>query len=215
MAAPRLLPLMSPRGALALGTCGFVLEVLLLTPWVDDLAERQRHRALHPARPDLRRRPHHGLGAARPASHDADQRAALSGAPMAIRPPPHPPHHPGLRGHGIPGALRGGHGRSAAGRVLGRADRRVAPRPHRARARSRRVRRTSARLGLLSLPLLLIAVTTGLWLYTIALRDDRPSSLAIWLHVVSSALALAARDLQGGGVGPRPAGTRARSLRAS
>ena len=59
------------------------------------------------------------------------------------------------------------------------------------RARSRRVRLTSARLGLLSLPLLVMAVTTGLWLYTVALRDDRPSSLAIWLHVVSSTLALA------------------------
>jgi hypothetical protein len=59
------------------------------------------------------------------------------------------------------------------------------------RARARRVRLTSARLGLLSLPLLIMAVTTGLWLYTVALRDDRPSSLAIWLHVVSSALALA------------------------
>ena len=59
------------------------------------------------------------------------------------------------------------------------------------RARARRVRRASARLGLLSLPLLIVAVTTGLWLYTIALRDERPSSLAIWLHVVSSVLALA------------------------
>jgi hypothetical protein len=59
------------------------------------------------------------------------------------------------------------------------------------RARARRVRRSSARLGLLSLPLLIMAVTTGLWLYTIALRDDRPSALAIWLHVISSALALA------------------------
>jgi hypothetical protein len=59
------------------------------------------------------------------------------------------------------------------------------------RARARRVRLTTARLGLLSLPLLVVAVATGLWLYTIALRDDRPSSLAIWLHVVSSALALA------------------------
>lgn len=39
MATPRLLPLMSPRGALALGTCGFALEVLLLTPWVDDLTQ--------------------------------------------------------------------------------------------------------------------------------------------------------------------------------
>ena len=38
MATPRLLPLMSPRGALALGASGFALEVLLLTPWVDDFA---------------------------------------------------------------------------------------------------------------------------------------------------------------------------------
>jgi hypothetical protein len=59
------------------------------------------------------------------------------------------------------------------------------------RARARRVRRVSARLGLLSLPLLLMAVATGLWLYTIALRDDRPSALAIWLHVVVSVLGLA------------------------
>jgi hypothetical protein len=59
------------------------------------------------------------------------------------------------------------------------------------RARAKRVRRSSARLGLLSLPLLIMAVATGLWLYTVALRDDRPSSLAIWLHVATSAPALA------------------------
>ena len=54
-----------------------------------------------------------------------------------------------------------------------------------------RFRATSARLGLLSLPLLVMAVATGLWLYTVALRDDRPSALAIWLHVICSVLALA------------------------
>jgi hypothetical protein len=59
------------------------------------------------------------------------------------------------------------------------------------RARERRVRAVSARLGLLALPLLIVATTTGLWLYTIALRNDRPSSLAIWLHVVPSVVALA------------------------
>jgi hypothetical protein len=59
------------------------------------------------------------------------------------------------------------------------------------RAQARRVRRVSARLGLVSLPFLILAVASGLWLYTIALRDDRPSSPAIWLHVVVSALALA------------------------
>src|SRR3954471_1232031 len=59
------------------------------------------------------------------------------------------------------------------------------------RARARRVRSASARLGLWSLPFLIMAVATGLWLYTIALRDDRPSALAIWIHVVTSAVALA------------------------
>jgi hypothetical protein len=39
VAAPRLLPLMSPRGALALGTFGFALEVAQLTPRVDELAD--------------------------------------------------------------------------------------------------------------------------------------------------------------------------------
>jgi hypothetical protein len=58
------------------------------------------------------------------------------------------------------------------------------------RARNRRVRRVSARLGLYSLPALLAAVATGLWLYTIALRDDRPSSALIWLHVAVSVVAL-------------------------
>ena len=58
------------------------------------------------------------------------------------------------------------------------------------RAQARRVRRVSARLGLLSLPLLVMAVATGLWLYTIALRNDRPSALAIWLHVVFSTFGL-------------------------
>ena len=59
------------------------------------------------------------------------------------------------------------------------------------RARARRVRAASARLGLLSLPLLILAVATGLWLYTVALRDDRPSSFAIWLHVVVERAGLA------------------------
>ena len=38
MAPPRLLPLMSPRAALALGAFGFLLELSLLTPWVDEFA---------------------------------------------------------------------------------------------------------------------------------------------------------------------------------
>ena len=125
VAAPRLLPLMSPRGALALGTCGFALEVLLLDALGRRLRGRERDRALHPARADLRRRPDDGLGAARSAPDDAHQRAALAGTTDGdIHPPAHPPHHPGDRRHGVPGAVCGGHGRPAAGRVLGRADRR-------------------------------------------------------------------------------------------
>jgi hypothetical protein len=59
------------------------------------------------------------------------------------------------------------------------------------RARARRVRAVTARVGLWSLPLLVAAAATGLWLYTVALRDDRPSSLAIWLHVAVSVAGLA------------------------
>jgi hypothetical protein len=59
------------------------------------------------------------------------------------------------------------------------------------RASARRVRGTSARLGLLALPLLILAIATGLWLYTVALRDDRPSAFAIWLHTVVSVAGLA------------------------
>jgi hypothetical protein len=35
----RRLPLLTPRQAVGLGALGVVLEVLLITPWVDDLAD--------------------------------------------------------------------------------------------------------------------------------------------------------------------------------
>jgi hypothetical protein len=38
-APPRIAPL-SPRNALLLGALGFLLEVLLITPWMDDAADR-------------------------------------------------------------------------------------------------------------------------------------------------------------------------------
>jgi hypothetical protein len=59
------------------------------------------------------------------------------------------------------------------------------------RARARRVRAVTSRIGLWALPLLVAAAATGLWLYTVALRDDRPSTLAIWIHVVVSVAGLA------------------------
>jgi hypothetical protein len=36
----RRLPLLTPRQAVGLGALGVVLELLLITPWVDDLANR-------------------------------------------------------------------------------------------------------------------------------------------------------------------------------
>ena len=33
------LPLLAPRAALLLGVAGFVLELLLISPWVDDAAD--------------------------------------------------------------------------------------------------------------------------------------------------------------------------------
>jgi hypothetical protein len=35
----RLLPLMPPRSALAVGVLALVLEIFLITPWVDDAAD--------------------------------------------------------------------------------------------------------------------------------------------------------------------------------
>ena len=63
------------------------------------------------------------------------------------------------------------------------------------RARERRVRGTSARLGLLALPLLILAIATGLWLYTVPLLITgavllfAPSSgsLTAYAHLVASA----------------------------
>jgi hypothetical protein len=38
--ARRRLPLLTPRQAVLVGALGMVLELLLITPWVDDLADR-------------------------------------------------------------------------------------------------------------------------------------------------------------------------------
>ena len=61
----------------------------------------------------------------------------------------------------------------------------------RARMLARRVRRATSRLGLASLPLLVVATATGLWLYTEALNEHRPSQAFVWIHVASSAGGLA------------------------
>ena len=61
----------------------------------------------------------------------------------------------------------------------------------RERMLARRVRRATSRLGLSSLPLLVAATATGLWLYTEALREDRPSPALVWIHVAASTIGLA------------------------
>ena len=58
------------------------------------------------------------------------------------------------------------------------------------KAYQRRVRLSTSRIGLWSLIPLLLAFGTGLWLYTLALYNDRPSRLDVWLHVAVSLLAL-------------------------
>jgi hypothetical protein len=58
------------------------------------------------------------------------------------------------------------------------------------RQRARRVRRATARIGLIALVPLLAATASGLVLYTFALNDERPSAAFSWTHSVSSALAL-------------------------
>jgi len=58
------------------------------------------------------------------------------------------------------------------------------------RQRERRVRRPTSVIGLIALPLLVLAFATGLWMYTLALRDDRPGGLLVWLHVIASLVGL-------------------------
>ncbi len=56
---------------------------------------------------------------------------------------------------------------------------------HRARDErlyARRVRASTSRLGLWSLGPLAVALVTGLWLYTEALRNDEPGALLAWVH---------------------------------
>ena len=58
------------------------------------------------------------------------------------------------------------------------------------RSQQRRVRRPTSIIGLIALPLLVVALGTGLWMYTLALRDDRPGAFLVWLHVFASIIGL-------------------------
>jgi hypothetical protein len=58
------------------------------------------------------------------------------------------------------------------------------------RARARRVRRSTSRIGLLSLVPLVLATATGLVLYTFALDGHRPSTPLRWVHAAISIVAL-------------------------
>jgi hypothetical protein len=58
------------------------------------------------------------------------------------------------------------------------------------RAYHRRVRRSTSRIGLWSLAPLLLAFGTGLWLYTLAFYNDRPSRPDVWFHVAVAVIAL-------------------------
>jgi hypothetical protein len=58
------------------------------------------------------------------------------------------------------------------------------------RARARRVRSSTSRIGLIALLPLLAATASGLVLYTFALDGRRPSALFSWSHAVISVIAL-------------------------
>jgi len=64
------------------------------------------------------------------------------------------------------------------------------------RAYARRVRGSTARLGVWSLGPLAVAFGTGLWLYTEALRDEEPGALLAWTHAIASVLGLALISLK-------------------
>ena len=53
------------------------------------------------------------------------------------------------------------------------------------------VRRRTALLGLAALAPIVLAFGTGLWIYTLALRGDFSPGWLIWLHIVTSVIALA------------------------
>jgi len=60
----------------------------------------------------------------------------------------------------------------------------------RERAYARRVRRGASRLALWSLVPLLYALASGLWLYTEALRNARPSDALTWSHSAAAVVGL-------------------------
>jgi hypothetical protein len=64
------------------------------------------------------------------------------------------------------------------------------------RAYARRVRASTARLGLWSLGPLAVAFGTGLWLYTEALRDEEPGTVLAWVHAIASVVGLALISLK-------------------
>src|SRR5262245_43753734 len=58
-------------------------------------------------------------------------------------------------------------------------------------ARRRPVRRRVGMLGTIALAPILLAMLTGLVIYTFNLRGDRPSDLLVWTHTIVSVAALA------------------------
>ena len=55
---------------------------------------------------------------------------------------------------------------------------------------SRPVRRTTAVLGLVALGPIVLAFGSGLWIYTLSLRDQLSPSWLIWAHIATSVIAL-------------------------
>jgi hypothetical protein len=82
-----------------------------------------------------------------------------------------------------------------------------------ARVPPRVVATGTARLSTAALPLLITGLVTGLLIYTVDLRDDRPSAAMAWTHTLTSTagLALVALKLRSLEPGRLRAGTRGRN----
>jgi hypothetical protein len=59
-----------------------------------------------------------------------------------------------------------------------------------ARVPPRRVAAATSRLSMAALPLLVTGLVTGLLIYTVDLRDDRPSAAMSWVHTLTSTAGL-------------------------
>ena len=75
------------------------------------------------------------------------------------------------------------------------------------------VRRRTALFGLAALAPIVLAFGTGLWIYTLSLRDDPSASWLIWAHIATSVVALALATVKSAELGRRRIAARIQARR--